>query len=192
MFFYSRFSVFFKQRNTRKHGISLPQSLPELERERFQTILLRVSYWPWCKNWYVKRYAKTGGFDIGDFNLSEISFAWWNFWRTRSGCPPSCKENSHWQCFRKRYDRCHCVTQSAWAWRIVRQNLPYPQGQVASWAWNWRNQAWTPQGSGCVHGSSRQFVLWRNQCYQFVEKRKYIQPYNQRNGRWVYAKAWGA
>ena len=38
------FSVFFKQRNTRKHGISLPQSLPELERERFQTILLRVSY----------------------------------------------------------------------------------------------------------------------------------------------------
>lgn len=37
-------SVFFKQRNTRKHGISLPQSLPELERERFQTILLRVSY----------------------------------------------------------------------------------------------------------------------------------------------------
>lgn len=34
----------FKQRNTRKHGISLPQSLPELERERFQTILLRVSY----------------------------------------------------------------------------------------------------------------------------------------------------
>ena len=30
--------------NSATLGISLPQSLPELERERFQTILLRVSY----------------------------------------------------------------------------------------------------------------------------------------------------
>lgn len=43
-FFIPDFPYFFKQCNTRKHGISLPQSLPELERERFQTILLRVSY----------------------------------------------------------------------------------------------------------------------------------------------------